>query len=143
MWTSQYVLISACYIFNADVCGAKNVIGSTMARLLQNFKNHVTDTVLRWESLGFFQNRSELLMDQQAFLEAVLKGTIPDSRWPDVLFKLTEILHMLHQRQVVVLIDEYDTPMSYAVQDGYFPEVCLSQGQNVYSLIHRQMNFSA
>jgi len=106
-----------------------------MAKLLQNFRNHVTDTVLRLEDLGFFQNRGELPKNQQAFLEAVLKGTISDSQLPDVLFKLTEILHMLHQKQVIVLIDEYDTPTSHAVQDGYFPEVCLCQGQNVYSLI--------
>jgi len=135
MWTSQYVLISACYIFNAHASGTKDVVGSTMAKLLQNFRDHVTDIVLRLESLGFFQNRGELLMYQQAFLEAVLKGTISDLRLPDVLSMLTEILHMLHQKQVIVLIDEYDTPTSHAVQGGYFPEVCLCQGQNVYSLI--------
>ena len=135
MWTSQYVLISACYIFNADVCGAKNVIGSTMARLLQNFRNRVTKTVRRLEDSGFFQNRGELPKNQLEFLEAVLKGTVPDSELPDVLFQMTEILHVLHRKQVVVLIDEYDTPTSYAAQDGYFPEVCLSQGQNLYPLI--------
>jgi len=47
---------------------------------------------------------------------------------------MTEILHVLHRKQVL-LIDEYDTPTSYAVQNGYFPDVCLSQGQNLYSLI--------
>jgi hypothetical protein len=114
MWTSQYVLISACYLFNADVCCTKNVIGSTMAKLLQNFRNHVTDTVLRLEDSGFFQNRGELPKNQLEFLEAVLKGTVPDSQLHAVLFKLTEIFHVLHQKQVVVLIDEYDTPTSYA-----------------------------
>lgn len=111
----------------------KNVIGSTMAVLLQKFKNHVTDIARRLQSLGFFRNRGELLEDQQDFLEAVLKQTVPDSQWPDVLFKLTEILHMLHQRRVVILIDEYDTPISYAVQHGYFLEVCPSQGQTMYT----------
>ncbi len=40
--------------------GAKNVIGSTIARLVQNFRNHVTDIVLRLEDSGFLQNRGEL-----------------------------------------------------------------------------------
>lgn len=115
-----------------------------MPRLLQNFRNHITDIALRFESLGFFQNRSDLLMDQQAFLEAVLNGTIPDSRLPDVLCKLTEILHTLHQKQVVILIDEYDTPTSYAVQNGHFPEVCqLTSGCILTHSLRRQMNFSA
>ncbi len=117
------------------MCGAKNVIGSTMAGLLQNFRDHVTDTVLLLEDSGFFQNRHELPKNQLKFLEAVLKGTVTDSQLHKVLFKLTEIFHVLHRKQVVVLIDEYDTPTSHAVRDGYFPEVCLSQGQNVYSLI--------
>jgi len=75
--------------------------------------------------LGFSQNRGELPKNKLAFLEALLKGTIHDSEWPKVLFKLTEILHVpLHEEKVVILIDEYDSPSS----------VCLSSGQtdNIY-----------
>jgi Predicted AAA-ATPase len=105
------------------------MIGSTMANLLQEFKKHVVTMAQELEDLGFFQNRGKLPMNQQAFLGAALKGIIHDSEWDTVLFELTEILHALHQREVVILIDEYDSPTFYAVQHEYFPEVCPSPGR--------------
>jgi len=106
---SLYSLKKISLSLNAErwclVDGAKDVISSIMAGMQQKFKNHVTDLVLRLEDLGFFQNRGELPKNK---LEALLKGTIHDSEWPKVLFKLTEILHVLHEEKVVILIDEYD-----------------------------------
>ena len=124
---------------------AKNVIGLTMAELLQEFKNHITMIVRKLDGSGSFQNHGGLPKNHQEFLETVLKGMIPDSEYPTALFQLTDMLHELYQTQVVVLIDEYDTPMSYAGQHGYFSEVCRSPGQAMYTShsLCRQAIFSA
>ena len=119
---------------------AKDIIISTMAGLRQKFKSHVTDLVLRLEDLGFFQDRGKLPKNQLAFLEAVLKGTIPDSEWPKVLFKLTEILHVLHNREVIILVDEYDSPSAYSERHNYFPEVCLRPVQTTHVPCPSQAN---
>jgi hypothetical protein len=41
-----------------------------------------------------------------------------------VLYNLTKVVAQLTKRRPIVLIDEYDTPISYAAKNGYFPDVC-------------------
>jgi len=56
--------------------------------------------------------------DQQNFLNAGLKQTVPDSQ-SDVLFKLTEILRCIRDESLLSSI----STTSYAVYHGYFLEV--------------------
>jgi hypothetical protein len=97
-----------------------------MDKLLQKFKNHIVAIVLRLEDSDLFEDRQKLPRNQQAFLKAVLEKKLDDSEWPTVLFELTQLLHVLLNREVIVLVDEYVTPTSYAIQHDYFPEVCLT-----------------
>jgi hypothetical protein len=52
------------------------------------------------------------------------------------LFRLTRVLHFLHKREVIVLVDEYDTPTSYATQHDYFPEVSPQAKYGLYFTQH-------
>jgi ABC-type uncharacterized transport system permease subunit len=97
-----------------------------MDMLLQEFKNHVSLIAQQLETSGKFNSRGELGNSEQMFLNNVLQKTLDDSEWPVALFRLTTLLNTLSKRLVVVLIDEYDTPISYAVQHGYLDEVCKS-----------------
>ncbi|KIM76795.1 hypothetical protein PILCRDRAFT_12500 [Piloderma croceum F 1598] len=99
-----------------------NMFSSTMDGLLQDFKNHVSLIAQQLETSGKFNNRGELDNSKQLFLDNVLKKTLDDSEWPTALFRLTTLLNTLSKRLVVVLVDEYDTPTSYAVQHGYFDD---------------------
>jgi len=102
----------------------KNVTGPTMPQFLQEYKMLIARIALDLEDDGYFKNRHELTNNRRKFLDDVLNETLPDSKLPTALFELTHLLHTLNNRAVVVLIDEYDTPTSYAVQKGYFSEVC-------------------
>ena len=116
-----------------------------MAELLSSFQTEIIDTVLQLEDAGFFHNRSELAPNLQEFLKQIIGGTLPDQNWPTALSKLTEVLDFLHKRPVIVLMDECDSPMSYAAQYPYFTEVCLSP-RLIMSTSHslrRQIDFSA
>lgn len=105
---------------------AKTVNGFTMQGMLRSFKDHIIQDVLpHLNRLDVFRNLAELPEDLQMFYKDVLNDTLSDSLWSRVLFKLTEMLGLLHRSRVIVLIDEYDTPSSYALQHGYSVEVCL------------------
>jgi hypothetical protein len=115
-----------------------------MMELLSNFKMEITDTVLQLEDAGLFQNRSKLPPNLRKFLEEIIGGTLPDLKWSAALSKLTEVLYLLHQRRVIVLLDEYDSPMWYAAQHPYFTEVCLpSPVMSASHSLSRQVSFSA
>jgi len=116
-----------------------------MAELLSSFQTEITDTVLRLEDAGVFQNRSELAPSRQEFLKEIIGGRLPDDEWPTALSMLTEVLDLLHKRPVIVLIDEYDSPMSYAAQHPYSTEVCPSPSliKSTSYYLRRQIYFSA
>ena len=98
-----------------------------MTTFLEKYKRQVNQIARDLADSGAFENRSELGEYEQKFLDAVLKRDLPDSDWPIVLFRLTRMLHQLHKRRVVVLVDEYDTPISCAAQHGYYAEVSLTR----------------
>lgn len=123
---------------------AQNVVGSTMKELLSKFKIEITDMVLQLEDAGLFQNREKLTPNLRKFLEEIIAEKLPNPKWPAALSKMTEVLHLLHERQVIVLMDEYDSPISYAAQHQYYTKVCPSS--LVMSISHsfcRQIYFSA
>ena len=102
----------------------KNVTGPTMHQFLQEYKTFVSNIAKQLMRDGFFKSVPSLDEYDKKFLDDVLNETLPDSKLPTALFELTRLLHILNNRAVVVLIDEYDTPTSYAVQQGYSSEVC-------------------
>ena len=97
---------------------------STMDKLLRKFKTYVVTIAQELEDSGFFKNTQELGANSQTFLRRLLKKRLDNSEWPIVLFNLTRLFHTLFKRQVILLVDEYDMPTSYAVQHRYFPKVC-------------------
>jgi len=104
---------------------AQNVIGETMDELLENFKWQISQVVKNAGRAGYFTNREELTGEHRTFVDEIMKGERADVNWTKALFELTEIIHLLTNRLVLLLIDEYDTPTSNAVRHGYFSKVCL------------------
>jgi hypothetical protein len=112
------------FILPLTLMGSESVINSSMDELLQKFKKYVSRIAHQLERDGLFKDTRDLHKRDQTFLDEVLTEKLEDSSWPTALFKLTRLLHTLHKKEVLVLVDEYDTPMSHAVQHGYFSEVC-------------------
>jgi hypothetical protein len=91
-----------------------------MKGLLQEFKNCVINIVEYLLRGGLHKNLQDI---HQTFLNDVLREKLDDSKWAKVLYKLTKLLHTLYGREVIVLIDDYDSPLSHAAPHGYFSEV--------------------
>lgn len=107
-----------------------------MKNMLEDFKTCIAGVARELEDTGSFKNRHELGLNSQKFLNGVLRKELDDSEWPTALFQLTRVLRTLHNKRVMVLVDEYDTPISYAVQHGYFPEVRpIHESKTMYVLI--------
>jgi len=104
---------------------AQNVIGETMDQLLTSFKRQISKVFRDARRAGYFSNQDELTEDERSFIDEIVKGVQADVDWAEALFRLTEIIHLLTNRLVVVLVDEYDSPTSNAVRHGYFSQVCL------------------
>ena len=102
----------------------KNVIGLTMDDLLKQFSELVFNIARDMENDGYFIGSQELGEAQQTFLHDVLHRRLGKKQLPTVLYRLTKVVAKLTEMTPIVLIDEYDTPISYAVQNGYFLDVC-------------------
>jgi hypothetical protein len=103
--------------------GAQNVFGSTMDELLAKFRNQVVELFRHLRDLECFKGSQELPKFNRKFLDEALHNKLDSSDWKHALFKLTGLLHNLRKRRVVVLVDEYDTPILHAMQHQYFKEV--------------------
>lgn len=95
-----------------------------MDDLLEQFGSLVSDIAMDMQNVGYFPGSQELGDGYQTFLRDALQGQLPKEQLPRALYRLTKIVAKLTNRRPIVLIDEYDTPTSYAVQNGYFPDVC-------------------
>jgi hypothetical protein len=102
----------------------KNLLGSTMKDLSRRFKRLVVDICEKLDRTGLFDNREVLCEADRSFLEQILNSTLDPEDWTKALSILTRLLHDMNDSKVIILVDEYDTPTSYAVQHGYFHEVC-------------------
>jgi hypothetical protein len=95
-----------------------------MDDLLEQFGELVFDIARDMQNNGYFTGSQELGEAYQTFLHDVLRRRLRKAQLPRALYKLTQIVAQLTKRRPIVLIDKYDTPTSYAVQNNYFPDVC-------------------
>ena len=64
-----------------------------------------------------------LSYDDRDYLSRMEKGTLSDVEYSHALLKLTRMLAACHRSKVVILIDEYDTPIHQGYTRGFYQEV--------------------
>ena len=97
--------------------------GTTYDDLVERFKDEVVTISENLQTLGHFKSRASLTPSEALFLDGILTRTFPMQQWPGALSKLCKIVHKLTRREVVLLVDEYDTPTSQAMHHGFLREV--------------------
>jgi len=71
-----------------------------------------------------FLKDSEALTDtDRAFFDRILSVEIRDSDATSALYQLSNFLYRYYGKKVIILLDEYDTPMQEAYVDGYWEEL--------------------
>ena len=101
----------------------KNVGSTTQEVLEERFKLQVVRIAERFESSGYFEPNSKLGPRQHEYLQRIFKHQLSEAEWPEALLRLTKIMFIITGQTTIVLVDEYDTPMSEALAHGYLEQV--------------------
>ena len=71
-----------------------------------------------------FLKESEILADaDRAFFDRILSVEMRDSDATLALYQLSDYLYRYYGKKVIILLDEYDTPMQEAYVDGFWDEM--------------------
>jgi hypothetical protein len=81
----------------------KNVIGSTMDKLLEEFAGLVFDIAREMQRDGYFTGSQELGEQYPTFLRDVLQRRLPKNRLRSVLYHLTRVVAQLTKRRTIVV----------------------------------------
>jgi hypothetical protein len=98
-----------------------------MDELESQFTLLILEIASRLERHGFFKGSiNDLTRIQRQFLNGIKQNKIEGVDLASALYYLTLLVHTLNPRnRPIILVDEYDTPTSFVVQEGYFPEVTI------------------
>lgn len=109
--------------------GTYPVITLSFANIKENnfedVKSRIGQVIADAYSSHWYLVESNILRDNEkkAFLKIVEEvDTVPDTTLTMAVHKLTEYLYRYFGKKVIILLDEYDTPMQEAYIDGYWDE---------------------
>ncbi len=72
----------------------------------------------------YFLLESDVLTEaDKAYFKRVLDVNVGDSDITSALHQLCDFLYRYHEKKVIILLDEYDTPMQEAYVDGFWEEL--------------------
>ena len=111
-----------------DLQGSYPVISISFARVKEKeyaITRKTICTILRNLYIKFsFLRESDVLTDaDRAYFDRVLSVDVDDSDITSSLHQLSDYLHRYYGKKVIILLDEYDTPMQEAYVNGYWDEL--------------------
>jgi hypothetical protein len=83
----------------------------------------VTFIYAEFSKHSYLVNSNSLEEREKNIIKVFLEETANRKHIDQSLKYLTEYLYKHHQKKVIVLIDEYDTPINYAYRYGYYEEM--------------------
>lgn len=108
----------------------KNVGGPSAEDIKTRCKNEIARI---YRENDFLLSTDSMIDSEKEYFRHVLNQDLPrDSDYYDSVFKLSVFLARHYQRKVVILIDEYDTPIESSYESGVFEE-CMPFFKEIYS----------
>jgi len=107
--TYPVISLSFARIKEANYTGARDKI----CEIIQNLYSQYT----------FVREAGALSISDKAFFDRIMAGNISDSDATSSLYQLSSFLHLYYGKKVIILLDEYDTPMQEAFVKGHWEEL--------------------
>jgi hypothetical protein len=124
---SKFIVLSE--LFRQPTYGKQDVIGKTFDQMLVRFRRRVCLLYEEWHlSLQGFLNSND-----DAFFEAIRLNTAPVDDFEDSLYLLSVFLARRFGKKVIVLMDEYDAPITFAYKYDFFSQVRPSHYSRLWS----------
>lgn len=76
----------------------------------------------KYEQFGFLRECSQLSDTEKEYFER-MASDMGEADAPLALYQLSDYLYRYYGKKVIILLDEYDTPMQEAYVDGYWEEL--------------------
>ena len=106
--------------------GTYPVIGLTFASVKQNnykeMKRRIYQIIIDLYQNYYFIRNSHVLTDMNLEYFDRISMDMPESDATYAIYKLSEFLSRYYNKKVIILLDEYDTPMQEAYVNGYWDE---------------------
>ena len=96
----------------------KGLMGDTLEKLTDSLKIKISKLFAEYRDLLETLDK----FDTALFEKMILRENISGAELSESLLTLTDILCRYYKKQVIVLIDEYDAPLTYAYGHGYYKE---------------------
>ena len=72
---------------------------------------------------SFLRDSDALIDADRAYFDRILSENMRDSDVTSALYQLSDYLYRYYRKKVIILLDEYDTPMQEAYVNGYWNEL--------------------
>ena len=108
--------------------GTYPVINLTFARVKEiNYANTIErlQEIIRgvFTEYHFLKESNLLLEGEQEYFKRILNGKANDVETTSALYHLSDFLYRYYGKKVIILLDEYDTPMQEAYVGGFWDEL--------------------
>ena len=116
--TSKFVYLPS-ELFRKLVYAQQNLVGGSWEGMLSSFRDLISVLYTEWEDYLM----QSLHPSERTYFESVRDNTITEDDLMRSLFKLSYVLAKKSGQEVIVLIDEYEAPITRAYSGNYFGKV--------------------
>lgn len=120
IWNNQDIVKQHFQKYPLIHISLKNVIGEEFSSLMDKLKETMRKEYARHQDILPFLNEEE-----KQFYSSILNKNETQNDLSSSLARLTEFLAKSSKKKVILLIDEYDTPVHYAYDYGFYDPTIL------------------
>ena len=108
--------------------GSYPVISLSFARIKEGSYKNARDKICEivqniYSKYAFVRDSDAFGVSDKAFFDRIVTGSYSESDMTSSLHQLSRFLHLYYKKNVIILLDEYDTPMQEAYVKGYWEEL--------------------